>query len=233
MIQIKVPDAGDPYFNNIAGGGISTCITGSGGGVPGLNVLPNCVGGAVGCFNKAAAGDNKPAFKYLNYPPNAENLIEYAQKEGLTVSQTPAVGSLVVWQKGVTLNSSDGAGHTAFVNAVDEDGTIHTSESEWSGRAWVNSEYKPPYNYANGYKLRGFILQPSKPVPVKVLREGDHGAEVELMQARLHALGYMRKNEIDGDFGKITKGAVLCFQLEHGLDPDGVCGPATQAVLAK
>ena len=98
---------------------------------------------------------------------------------------------------------------------------------------WVNSEYKPPYNYANGYKLRGFILQPSKPVPVKVLREGDHGAEVELMQARLHALGYMRKGEIDGDFGKITKGAVLCFQLENGLDPDGVCGPATQAALAK
>ena len=231
MIQIKVPDAGDPYFNNIAGGGISTCITGSGGGVPGLNVLPNCVGGAVGCFNKAAAGDNKPAFKYLNYPPNAENLIEYAQKEGLTVSQTPAVGSLVVWQKGVTLNSSDGAGHTAFVNAVDEDGTIHTSESEWSGRAWVNSEYKPPYVYGSAYKFLGFIHQPQK--KPAVLKEGCHGAEVELMQARLHALGYMRKNEIDGDFGKITKGAVLCFQLEHGLDPDGVCGPATQAALAK
>lgn len=233
MIQINKPNSGDPYFNTISAGGISTCITGSGGGEPGLNVLPNCVGGAVGCYNKAAAGNGKTVFQYLNYPPNAENLIEYAQKEGLTVSQTPAVGALVVWQKGATLGSSDGAGHTAFVNYVGDDGTIHTSESEWSGRAWVNREYKPPYNYGTGYKLRGFILQPSAPAPMRVIREGDRGAEVELMQARLHALGYMRKNEVDGDFGKITLGAVCAFQLHHKLVVDGVCGPATQAELAK
>ena len=69
--QIEKPKAGDVFFNNAAGGGISTCITC---GEPGLNVLPNCVGGAVGAYNKQASGD-KPEFKYLNYPPNAENIL--------------------------------------------------------------------------------------------------------------------------------------------------------------
>ena len=53
------------------------------------------------------------------------------------------------------------------------------------------------------------------------------------MQARLHALGYLRKDEIDGDFGKITLGALLAFQFENKLEVDGICGPSTQAALAK
>ncbi|HBI84790.1 MAG TPA: hypothetical protein DDX71_00665 [Ruminococcus sp.] len=232
MIQITKPEKGDPFFNNAAGGGISTCITIKN-CEPGLNVLPNCVGGAIGAYNKAACGDGPATFKHLSYPPNAENIMARAEQEGLPISQKPAVGALIVWQKGETLSSADGAGHIAFVTSVDADGTIHTAESEYGGRAWVNRAYKPPYVYGSAYKFLGFILQPSKPVPVKVLREGDHGAEVELMQARLHALGYMRRGEVDGDFGKITKGAVLCFQIEHGLEVDGVCGPATQAALAK
>lgn len=40
-------------------------------------------------------------------------------------------------------------------------------------------------------------------------------------------------SEIDGDFGKITLGALLAFQFEHGLDIDGICGPATIDALEK
>lgn len=233
FIQVEKPNKGDPFFNNAAGGGISTAITAAG-AAEGLNVLPNCVGGAVGAYNKAACKDlNKPEFKYISYPPNAENIMARAEKEGLPISQKPAAGALIVWQKGATLSGSDGAGHVAFVNAVDADGTIHTSESEWKGRVWVNRTYKPPYNYGNGYKLLGFVLQPGTSTTVRAIRKGDRGADVELMQARLHALGYLRKNEIDGDFGRITLGALLCFQFEHGLDVDGVCGPKTQAALTK
>lgn len=230
FIQIECPKKGDPFFNNKTGGGISTAITAAG-AADGLNVLPNCVGGAVGCFNKAACKDlSRPAFGYLNYPPNAENILARAEKDGLTISQKPAVGALIVWQKG-TLSGSDGAGHVAFVNAVDADGTIHTSESEWKGRVWVNRTYKPPYNYGRAYKFLGFVLQPTAAAPIRVIRKGDTGAEVELMQARLHALGYLRKSEIDGDFGRITLGALLAFQFENGLAVDGICGPKTQAAL--
>lgn len=232
FIQVEKPNKGDPFFNNKAGGGISTAITAAG-AADGLNVLPNCVGGAVGCFNKAACKDlSKPVFKYLNYPPNAENILARAEKDGLKISQKPAVGALVVWQKG-TLSGSDGAGHVAFVNKVDADGTIHTSESEWKGRVWVNRTYNPPYSYGNGYKFIGFVLQPGGASAARAIRKGDTGADVELMQARLHALGYLRKSEIDGDFGRITLGALLAFQFENGLTVDGVCGPMTQAALTK
>ena len=43
--------------------------------------------------------------------------------------------------------------------------------------------------------------------------------------------GYLPKTEVDGVFGKITLGAVLAFQLESGLEPDGICGPLTNAAL--
>lgn len=69
--------------------------------------------------------------------------------------------------------------------------------------------------------------------PERVIKKGDKGADVELMQARLAAKGYLRKSEVDGDFGTITLGALLAFQFEHDLDVDGLCGPATKAALTK
>ena len=234
FIQTDRPQKGDPFFNNKAGGGISTAITAKPTPAEGLNVLPNCVGGAVGAFNKAACADlNKPEFKYLNYPPNAENIIARAEQEKLVISQKPAPGALVVWRKG-TLSANDGAGHVAFVTSVDADGTIHTAESEWQGRVWVNRTYKPPYNYGSAYTFSGFVLQPGSAQQAgftRAIRKGDQGADVELMQSRLAAKGYLRKNEVDGDFGKITLGGLLAFQLENGLAVDGVCGPQTQAKL--
>lgn len=225
--QIEKPKAGDPFFNNGAAGGLSTCITC---GEPGLNVLPNCVGGAVGCYNKMASG-SKAEFKYLNYPPNAENILARAEHDRLPIAQKPEVGCLIVWQKGATLSSTDGAGHVAYVNAVDADGTIHTSESEYRGRAWVNRTYKPPYNYAAGYKFLGFILQPTEGGRAKYIRKDDSGDDVLWLQRELAKRGYLRRTEIDGEFGKITLGGVCAFQLETGLEVDGVAGPATQKAL--
>lgn len=66
-----------------------------------------------------------------------------------------------------------------------------------------------------------------------VIRKGDSGDAVRWMQERLAALGYLRKSEIDGDFGRITLGALLAFQFEHHLDVDGICGDRTKAELAQ
>lgn len=221
------PEAGNKFYIRIASGGYSTAIAGRPTDSD-CDVLANCVGYAVGRFHEIA---KRPQFDLID-PINAENLFANAQQHGLKTGSTPQIGSLIVWQKGATLGSSDGAGHVAVIEAVAPDGTVTTSESEWNGRAFVNRTYAPPYSYGTGYKLLGFVYQPETQ-PVRVIREGDHGTEVELMQARLHALGYMRKNEVDGDFGKITLGAVCAFQLDHKLTVDGVCGPATQAELAK
>lgn len=228
LLQIDCPKDNDPYFNTPAKGGISTCI------VPpnpekGLNTLPNCVAAAWGCFNKAAAKDAAtPYAKYLNYPPDAgRKWLLRAQQQGLTISNVPDVGCVVVWGKKVNTDK----GHVAFVYKVDADGTIYTAESEYEGRVWVNRKYAAPYIYGSAYTLLGFILQPSRVRPV--LREGSRGQDVTQMQLQLIRRGYMRKNEADGDFGKITKGALLCFQFENKLEVDAVCGAQTWAALEK
>ena len=241
FLQKEKPGKGDVWFNNSKAGGISTCINGN----PvdaGCNVLANCVGGAAGAYNKAACADqSKPKWGPLLFPPNAGGILDYAKEIGLPTSQNAAPGALIIWKKGA-LTKENKQGHVAFVYKVDDDGTIYTSESEWGGRAWVNRTYKKTNNYfyANNYTFIGFVLQPGtkeetkvdttkETVPSGIIKKGDHGDAVKWLQTKLCAKGYLRKSEIDGDFGKITLGALLAFQLENGLI--GVCGDETKAKL--
>lgn len=226
------PEAGNPYYNRIANGGYSGAIKGH----PvdaGCDVLANCVGYAAGRFNEII-GKNK--FVYFHHPPNAEDFYDLAVSSGLSVGQTPMLGAIIVWAKGKTHTSGDGAGHVAVVESVNADGSIITSESGYGANKpfWTSKRIKGNGNWgeSSAYRFLGFIYNPAVTSSgSRVMRLGDTGADVELMQARLHALGYLRKSEIDGDFGKITLGAVCAFQLQHGLVVDGVAGPATQAKL--
>lgn len=218
FLQKTRPEPNDPFFNTAANGGVSTCIVIKNCAY-GLNTLPNCVSAAVGSFNKAGCKDiTKPKFQYLNYPPNAENILDYAKKEGLPTSLLPELGCIVVFRKGPTLQSSDGAGHVIFVNAIDADGTLHSSESEYNGRVWVNNTYRNVF-------------------PDLSRGEKNKVAYVKQMQERLATVKapnggvYLRKSEVDGDFGNITFGALLAYQFDHKLAVDGVCGPMTKRSL--
>jgi predicted chitinase/peptidoglycan hydrolase-like protein with peptidoglycan-binding domain len=64
------------------------------------------------------------------------------------------------------------------------------------------------------------------------VRQGDEGAEVERLQARLSELGF-QVGKVDGNFGTLTRRALVAFQAEHDLQPDGVAGPRTWEVLAQ
>ena len=59
---------------------------------------------------------------------------------------------------------------------------------------------------------------------------GDRGKEVEELQALLVAQGYLL-DTADGVFGNNTEYAVLVFQKEHGLTPDGRVGTETMRAL--
>lgn len=61
-------------------------------------------------------------------------------------------------------------------------------------------------------------------------RFGSRGQEVISIQSRLSALGYYGGN-IDGIFGTATKNAVIAFQKDNGLSPDGIVGAKTLAAL--
>lgn len=74
--------------------------------------------------------------------------------------------------------------------------------------------------------------EPVTPASAKrrVLRKGMVGEDVRELQENLVKLGY-DTGGIDGDFGKKTFLAVVAFQEDHGLEVDGVAGPATMSVF--
>lgn len=67
--------------------------------------------------------------------------------------------------------------------------------------------------------------------PTIVLRLGDEGQAVQVLQQKLKKLGYYTKNETTTYFGIITQSSVSEFQKQNGLDQDGVAGAQTLKML--
>jgi peptidoglycan hydrolase-like protein with peptidoglycan-binding domain len=66
-----------------------------------------------------------------------------------------------------------------------------------------------------------------------MLKQGVSGEAVRALQQNLLSLGYdLGSSGADGDFGQHTAEAVMAFQRDHGLTPDGIVGPRTSAALA-
>ena len=63
------------------------------------------------------------------------------------------------------------------------------------------------------------------------LELGEDGQSVLALQQRLVELGYWL-GEVDGNYGQLTRQAVMAFQKVEGLGRDGVAGPVTQERLA-
>lgn len=67
---------------------------------------------------------------------------------------------------------------------------------------------------------------------VTVLKLGMKGEDIRSLQSLLTRLGY-HLGEIDGDFGKRTRAAVMAFQADNDLEPDGKVGSLTRAALGQ
>lgn len=69
-----------------------------------------------------------------------------------------------------------------------------------------------------------------------LLRQGDRGAHVRLLQDALSGLGFTGSNntplQIDGMFGAHTAEAVRAFQQARGLQVDGIVGSETRDAIA-
>lgn len=67
---------------------------------------------------------------------------------------------------------------------------------------------------------------------MRVLRQGMSGTDVMEIQALLQKLGY-DPGPPDGIFGPRMRAAVVSFQRNFGLTPDGVIGPATHRAMER
>ena len=207
---------------------------------PNLNFVAKSEGGYNPCVPRPSSS-SKSAYPYRNcvfyawarmhetwlaaMPScNAEAYYHYAVKNGWIRSRLPIRGSCIVWSKGSADSGSDGAGHIAVVEDINGNGSIITSESGWSAaKPWWTTTRKAGGRWGQpaGYSFLCFFL------PFSPLSVGSTGMPVSEMQQSLVSAGYLRAGEVDGDFGKITLGALCAYQLQHDLTVDGVCGAET------
>lgn len=78
-------------------------------------------------FKLTQAGIARPA----THPGNAATWAERALADGYRVDHVPEVGAVAQWDAGASGYSSDG--HVAYVEKVEDDGTIVVSEDFWFG----------------------------------------------------------------------------------------------------
>jgi len=74
--------------------------------------------------------------------------------------------------------------------------------------------------------------KPAVPATRPAIRFGAMGVAVAELQTDLAALGYF-SGRIDGDFGPLTRAALLAFQADQDLETDAVAGPLTWAALER
>jgi len=236
--RLQCPESNNKYYNKKSTGGYSTCIQGNTSKscyTSSLNVLPNCVGYALGRFNEIG---NYKIFKYA-ISGNAEDWYSNAQKLGLKVGDTPKLGAIICWRKGKVENGSDGAGHVAIVEKINPNGSIVTSESGWSSSKlfWTTNRTKGSngnWGQSTTYTFQGFIYNPAteniNSETKDYLSRGDSGEKVKLLQQKLNDFGWYDLT-LDGSFGAGTERALKDAQKKLKLTVDGIYGPETKTAL--
>lgn len=199
----------------------------------------NCTSYAYGRF--AELLDKNP----IGVPTsNAENW--YKNVKNFNKGATPKLGSIICWSKGKIGVASDGAGHVAIVEQINDDRSILISESGAHSFLFRTRTLKFPYKL-NGYLLQGFIYLPLEfeaetykypgtlPTPPKrgYFMQGDRGEQVKNLQKFLNwdlgsnigvNLGCVLV--VDGIIGTQTVTQIKNFQKKYGLKCDGYFGPA-------
>ena len=157
-----------------------------------------------------------------------------AMKKGNTGARVTALQNRLIelgYLKGVASGTYDSATISAVrsfqkKNGLTANGTADakTQEKIYSDSAVIASATATP-------KVTATPKPTATPaIPDRSLRSGDTGNDVKTLQKRLKELKYYRST-IDGKMGRTTVAALKEFQKAHGLEDDGVAGPATYAIL--
>lgn len=93
------------------------------------------------------------------------------------------------------------------------------------GYATSSSYVNTLVNCVKGYGLTSYDRKGEVIAVHPTLRKGNRGAEVRLLQETLNKYGY--NLTVDGIFGEMTRQAVCHFQIQRGLECDGIVGRYT------
>ena len=161
----------------------------------------------------------------------------WGTEAGCQIGDVPAqVGDLVIYEWGGDAGEADGPDHIGIVERIQgdtpEDQTLYMLEGNWSDSvARTSYEYRdkrvwailrPPYS-------EEFIVE----APF-LLKMGDRGEGVQLLQMALAMLGYyIGVTGIDGEFGPATEEALKQFQKAQGILTDGIAGTQTWEAIVK
>lgn len=115
--------------------------------------MPNCTAYAYGRVYELLGSKPKLCTS------NAENWYDYT-KDGYERGKVPKLGAVIVWSKGKLHDGSDGKGHVAIVEKINEDGSFVTSNS--GGSTLFYKKTIPKSCEVKGYKFEGFIYPPYK-----------------------------------------------------------------------
>jgi putative chitinase len=149
-----------------------------------------------------------------------DNYSRFAQSINMSIDQLPEY--LVTFEGAV--QSACWFWNTNHLNQFADSNDILTMTQRINGGT-NGLEERQKNNEHNLQILESNSIQESVPVNTNiVLRRGSRGSEVAAMQL---ALGLTN----DGDFGPATERALIKWQSENNLVPDGIAGPATLSKL--
>jgi len=148
---------------------------------------------------------------------NARSYTSYGSAVKL---QEAKPGDIMVFWRGTP---SSAQGHVAFL--VEIDGNRVKVRGGNQGNK-VSDSYYPMERIIAIRRADNVQTDGKRPV----VREGDQGVWVLDLQVQLKQLGY-HVGELDDVFGSRTRGALVRFQSDNGLEPDGVAGPKVWKAL--
>lgn len=87
------------------------------------------------------------------------------------------------------------------------------------------------YGKKKGYVFKNYVkFESATGSPYSTLKTGMKGKSVVELQEKLQQKGYF-KGKVTGNYGALTKSAIIKFQEVMGADTDGVAGPLTLVLL--
>lgn len=243
--RLDAPSTRDKNWIHYSKGGYNYCIE-----IKNGSCLPNCVGYAWGRWRELLGKKHNLSTR------NAENWWGNTD-DGYKRGQTPKVGAVMCWRKGKAGVSSDGAGHVAVVERINDDGSVTYSNSNYSGTRFYTKTLKAPYKLGSAYTFQGFIYLPitfdEEPKKQNIKKE----TETKKKDNYLPSRGYFKKGDTSSKLGKIAKfmyanypaytdkralgnyfgdyllASIEEFQRRSKLEPDGYIGKLTLAELEK